>query len=68
MISIVKRSECQLGRNGISFITTMVGLKIGPGNENEDYDRKRRHTRPDMLEHGLVHCLQRYGCGGTVFD
>ena len=38
MISIVERSECQSGRNGISFITTGNGLKTGPGNVNEDYD------------------------------
>ena len=48
MISIVKRSECQSGRNDISFITT--------GNE-------RRHRRPDILDDELIHSLKRYQCG-----
>ena len=43
MISIVKRTECQSGRNGISFIAT--------GNE-------RRHRRPDMLDDELIILLR----------
>lgn len=63
MISIAKRSECQPGRKGISFITTGKGLKIGPGDVNEDYDLERRHRRPDRLDHELIHSLKRYRCG-----
>ena len=63
MISIVERSECQLGRNGISFITAGNGRKIGPGNVSEDYDFERRHRRPDILDDELIHSLKRYQCG-----